>query len=399
MSILINAFRSHRPLTRSCIPKRQGGAATLVVTIVLMIAIFLSTAYMGDVVVSSLQISANEKRSKEAFHAAQAGIDHGFAYMQANVAAASAALTSPAGAAVTYAVSVVNSDDVVTIDSTGVSPDGSVQRTLSVRIGALPSTTAPPDVPIVAKGFVNMGGNVTVTNNENDLTIWSGEDLTIGTSGGTSFETRINIDGNRDQVSTSKSTRGSDVAENDRNLLDADPADFLEAFFGEGFDSLAKIGAGAPKVDLDAGEKFYKSNTGTYFWDGDLDIGTNDVTSSTLDASVDFDDYNPSVTTAYNGTDYLSGNHKIIGTPDDPVILVVDGTFELGGSVIIFGTVVADKVIKNGSGTTEIYGGIISLSEVEVSAGGLEVKMDSIVNDNNTQPPGWGVVSSTWKDW
>lgn len=398
MLILTDITKSQLPLTKSDVAKKQDGAATLVVTIVLMIAVFLSTAYMGEVVVSSLQISANEKRGKEAFHAAQAGIDHGFAYMQANIAAASAALTSPTGAAVSYAVNVVNSDDVVTIDSTGVSPDGSVERTLSVRIGALPSTTAPPDVPIVAKGFVNMGGNVTVTNNENDLTIWSGEDLTIGTSGGTSFETRINIDGNRDQVSTSKSTRGSDVAENDRTLLNAYPEDFLEAFFGEGFRKLSDFDAGK-RLDLDAGDKFSKTDTGIHYFPSDLDIGTNDVTSSVLDPSKDFDSYNPSTTTAYNGTDYLSGNHKIIGTPDAPVILVVNGTFELGGSVIIFGTVVADKVIKNGSGTTEIYGGIISLNEVEVSAGGLEVKMDSIVNDNNTLPPGWGVVSSTWKDW
>jgi len=379
-------------------PKNQCGAATLIVTVVLMIAIILATAYMGEVVVSDIQVGANDRRGKEAFHAAQAGIDHGFAYMQSNTAAVSAALSSPAGGALTYSVELAKNDDVVLIESLGVSPDGSVLRKLTLRIGALPSTTAPPDVPVVAKGFVNMGGNVTVTNNEDDLTIWSGEDLTIGTSGGTSFETRINIDGSRDQVSTSKSTRGSDVIENDKNLAEASNEDYLEAFFGEGFDTLAKIGAGAPTVDLSAGEKFSKDQSGTYYFSGDLAIGTNDVSKAVL-ASNDFDEYAPTETTAYNGTDYISGNNSIIGTPDEPVILVVDGTFELGGSVIIFGTIVADNVVKNGSGTTEIYGGIIALNEVQVSAGGMDIKMDSIVNDNNTNPPGWGVVSSTWKDW
>ena len=55
--------------------KLQNGAATLLVAVVLLIAITLATFFAARVNIEEQRISANDYRAKEAFNAADAGLE------------------------------------------------------------------------------------------------------------------------------------------------------------------------------------------------------------------------------------------------------------------------------------------------------------------------------------
>lgn len=64
--------------------RRQQGAVTLAIGIVLLLLITLVTLYGGRIQVLEQRISANEYRAKEAFGAAEAGLNMGLEYLKAN---------------------------------------------------------------------------------------------------------------------------------------------------------------------------------------------------------------------------------------------------------------------------------------------------------------------------
>ena len=63
---------------------RQRGAATLIVAIVLLLALTLATFSTARIGVSEQRSVANEIRAKQAFWVAQAGVEQGIAFLNAN---------------------------------------------------------------------------------------------------------------------------------------------------------------------------------------------------------------------------------------------------------------------------------------------------------------------------
>ncbi|UTW05638.1 hypothetical protein KDX31_19800 (plasmid) [Amphritea atlantica] len=379
--------------------KQQQGAATLVVAVVLLVIVLGISFFTAEVVISEKKVTANVYRAKQAFHAAQAGIDYGIAYSREGfdqdgdsvldlTIASGAERTASVGSA-TYTVSFldVSSDAdmaLVEVSSVGFSDDEQIQRTISILIGEVPLVPNPPDLPIVARGYVNATGNLNVYNVFSNLNIWSGTTVSSWGSADTyirdpDWDNSGDWDGSTDLSayldskgldqsdvdtiqSTTKNTRGPDVIDGDANLDTATEDEFTENFFGR---TLAEL----------------------------VSLANLSMTASELSAA-DSDDIKGKLI-------YLSDakiNGGTIGTPTDPVILVADSPLSISGGPQIYGVIIANSVDKV-VGTADIFGGIVSENALDMGSGTANVYYDENVVNNLDKINTKEVVRGSWRDW
>ncbi|OUR73995.1 hypothetical protein A9Q78_01895 [Methylophaga sp. 41_12_T18] len=172
--------------------KYQQGAATLVVSVVLLLILTLVTIYAARVGLQDQRISGNDYRAKKAFSAAQAGLDYGEAFIQNNVSTYLGSLTTcpdlvtfPCNyaAATTWQYNDVSSgilssldsynvgylldtNSFLTVVSTGTSEDTTGNAVVREQISILSVLNNGPLPPVMAVD-VTAGGTFTVLGNPN----------------------------------------------------------------------------------------------------------------------------------------------------------------------------------------------------------------------------------------
>lgn len=438
--------------------KKQQGVATLVTAVVLMLAVFGISFFVSETVINEKQVASSDYRAKQAFMVAQAGIEYGRIVAESG-SCAEGSPCSPAVDGGQVSVEIVsNGSDLYTIVSTGVSEDQSVSRTLSMAIGRLPSDSYPPNVPIVSRGGLGLSGNVKAVNNEEALTVWTSGDFGLGGSA----NTYISIDGNYNQLSSIKNPGGNniygpDVITNDPNL-DKAPEVILDAFFGkdryEDFapDQTLDYSAGSDEYTVTCNSIFngltysetvssanlstvidnsdfqdcidnfaqmsdydvsdYTGQETKYYSSGDVTLGNSDFNNGTVpetsisdwEQNTNYDpDRNDLIESgSVAGANLTFSNTAVIGTPSDPVTIVVNGKLTLNSSPTIFGIIIADEIEFKGSPI--IVGGVVVLNEGSVSEpvtgnGTPTIIMDKVVMQNTQKNPNFGPVKNSWKDW
>jgi len=404
--------------------KKQRGVATLVTAVVLMLAVFGVTYFMSQAVINEQQLIANDIRGSEAFQAAQSGIEFG-KIMGPSI---SGATVSP-DPNLSYVLTVSGSSDNLILSSQGQSRDDTAERLVTFSIAKLPAATVPPAVPVVAKGGVETGGGSIVVNNESKLTIWTGLDAEISGS----VNTYVTIDGVRDQLSTIKTTGGganatatygSDVVVGDINLANKSADAIVKQFFGSNnlYELAVKAEAAANTSEIggtnfSSCDGFEGSGAQWYGYaasNADVSISTGDsikINPSGCDDNYDewltnarainpdreVEDFNFGIT----GVSYdVTGTENHIGTPDNPVMIVVNGEVELPSNTTIYGIVVAEKISVGAN--TFIMGGLVGLSDdpdAVVIQGGPRIILDETVMKRAMATEGYGPVISSWRDW
>lgn len=352
----------------------QQGMATLLTAVVLLIAVLGVTFIMSDVIIREKQLVANEYRAKQAFQVAQGGIDYAVAYVRLNDdqdndgnldALASAALGVGWYEASLAEISLPDDEHLLRITAHGHSDDDSVQRTLIQTFAYLPILPNPPEAPLVARGTVSTTGNLSVTNNFENLTVWTGDDA----SAWGSANTYINIDGIDDQLSTTKNTQGPDVVDGDENLAGVTEDQLIQNFFGTNWAGLASMGSSLAELPADK-----SLAQGVYHTDGDY----------TLSGGVWGGSPNP--------------DRSIYDTTYRPIILIVDGTLTLNGNVEFNGLIVARNIVK-ATGTPLINGGVIATQNMDFGAGSLDVVFYPVEGNGNNALQELGAVNGSWQDW
>ncbi|WP_415902248.1 PilX N-terminal domain-containing pilus assembly protein [Neptuniibacter sp. QD29_5] len=379
---------------------QQQGAATLVLALVMVVIVLGVSFFTSETVITEKKIVANEYRAKQAFHAAQAGVDYAIAYTRAgldqdndtvlDLSVSGATIGLGGGVEFTALLSDASSDadmSLIQIDSVGRSDDGLITRSISVLVGRVPLVPNPPDLPIVARGYVDATGNLNVFNGFTNLNIWAGDDITswgsadtyirdpdwTGFSGDTwdgtvdDLSRHLTATGNEiDDIeyiqSTTKNTTGPDVIDGDTNMANTTGDEFVENFFGRTLDELV----------LSAG----LSMTGNEL---------KDAAASTVEGQL-----------IHLSDAKLTGG--TIGSSDNPVILVVDGDLSISGSPDVYGLIIArnvDKVV----GTVDIFGGIVSETDLDMGSGTANIYYDQDVVDNLDNINAKEVVRGSWKDW
>ena len=415
-------------------PSRQRGVATLLVTMVLLLALALIVLHTNRGAIMEQRLSANEIRTKQAFAAANAGVAHALAYMRKGGidqdkdgvvdVVTSNTLTRSGGQSSFYKALYCDPLQIphtfcpsthTTAFSCTLPPSGSPQPVVPMKLtkvamigcgwsdddssvqrmvqlgGMTPSLGGTVVAPITSRGTANLlTGGASIQNYFSDLTVWSGGGLLGQSNTGKTFirNTATNpIAGPADpyravgnspacnnppagyQCSTQGSTLGHDTVLGDTSLSSMSTDGFFQYLFGQ-----------TPSA--------YREGTASWVVDPAGALATRDATI--LDSIVDMRDNSIWV----EGNASLPGN---VGTPDHPVILIVNGNLDLGGSAVINGMVYVTGTIT-GSGSPTIFGGIASGGDANVT-GNLKVVFDPIVLDKVTNLGKAAQLPGSWRDW
>ncbi len=256
----------------------QKGAATLIMSIVVLVLVTLVVIYTSRSINLELKASANMTRSKQALEAAEAGI----AYALENYKGGSmycmkhTTLDADTSTAADDCISIANQDigdgtkrapniagasnvassfylevDNGTVISQGYSDDKTAMRVIWVDL----ETTSPlpngPDNPFTTWGTAGLDGSGTVYNPEGHTTIWSGKttdysngsmDSAIANPADVNYPTCLDVALGVQQAgggssceltrTSNKDTKGLDVVENDASLSSLTNNQFFENFFG-----------------------------------------------------------------------------------------------------------------------------------------------------------------------
>lgn len=406
--------------------QRARGAATLLLSVVLLLVLSIVAAYTSRSSLTDLQVIGKQARLKEAQSHAEAALDCALAQYRANglLETVSAARTpqkilqdeclnrdvngmpvalyylltdeqDPANglsqaALFTQCPATIETKHLQTqgaspahLYAVGRSSDGTAVYCVGVRVSAQSA---------IGRGTVNLAtitaavalpskltGNLTVINNNpGGVTIWTGTDLNDLNG---SFVTKINIEGTLNQVSSGKSGNkfflGPDVIFNDPGIKStgANPDGTLlpfSTFYSNVFDvSLNDVIAGAD-VRLGPGQSLPNAT----------------------------DKFAGQIIYVNPGTNSFDPNRDL-GTADKPVLLIVEGDLQLNGNTTIYGTIVA-RNLKKLNGTVNVVGNFIAQNMEDLN-GNLTVTAPPPVDPTDkTNPRNFWMpmpVAGTWRDW
>lgn len=406
----------------------ERGAATLLITVVLLLVLSLVAAYTSRSSLLDLNIIGTQARLKEAQSLTEAALDCALAQYLANglLETGTGARTPPqilqqeceqrdlaglAGAVQLFYLKTIEVDPTNGLSQAtlfnqcpanvtnqqlqtqgansghlyaiGRSADGSsvyctglmVSSQMAIGSSASRLATITAGVALPSK----LTGNLTVVNNNpGGVTIWTGTD--IGSMSG-SFTTKIAINGSNNQTSSGKDGSkffvGPDVVFNDpqvRNLATdsgGQPLSFSTYYQNMLGTQLANVIAGA-----------------------DQRLGAGQALPSVSDA------YAGQVIYVNPGAGSFDPNMNL-GTADKPVLLIVEGDLQLNGNNTIHGLVVA-RNLKRLNGTVNIVGNMLTQT-IEDLNGNLTVTAPPTLDPTDLGSPRnfWMhmPVAGTWRDW
>lgn len=145
--------------------KAERGAATLLVTVILLALITLVTVYITKLGLLEVKTGANANRAKEALHHAQGGLDYGaLMYLDQGSSFASAAI-SLNGTSVSISSTV--SGSIYTLSATGESLDGTGSETVQEGYGRFPLLGFGKLPPLMSNGSYTPTGSISIIANPN----------------------------------------------------------------------------------------------------------------------------------------------------------------------------------------------------------------------------------------
>jgi Tfp pilus assembly protein PilX len=360
---------------------RQKGAVTLFMTIILLVLSTLIVIYAARFGITQGQMISNLNRSTQAFEAADAGIEYAINYLQQNNAAILAnpvsgfipsysdsnttnvVLANNSRYTFTYANPVANNYNLIEITSTGTSDDNTATRVLKQRVQFGSSLVSAPNVPVTTKGSLSLGGSSTITNTYTNSTVQAGSTVSINGAGKTVLSSGIS--------STVVITR-SDVSQNVSSISTQSQPDFFATYFGVSADTI--------------------KNTATNYFSN----STNTNYSSSLNGL-----QGKSIWIDQTGGSAIINGNTTIGSPTNPVLLIVNGNLDLAGTLTIYGF-----IYVNGTTTTDILG-TVNITGAVISTGNLSISgntstvynPDTLRNlQNQSSMRYYAKVAGSWRD-
>lgn len=358
------------------------GAAILIMTVILLVVSSLIIIFAANFSVLQGKSINNVAQNNQALAAADAGIEFGIVYLNKN---ATTILASPVSGfiapysdsnttnvtlannskfSVVYTNPVAGNYNLILITSTGVSSSGDSTRVVSqqVQFGSL--LVSPSSSPLVTQGNVTLSGNSNITNTHSNSTITSGGTVTISGSSTTT------VSGG---TGSSAGAIGSDVQSNNTSVGNMSQSDYFSTYFGNTSNG---VKASMAHVYSNTTSTNYSSTlsgmTGTSIWI-DQTSGTASINGSTT-----------------------------IGSPSNPVLLIVNGNFSLSGNVTIYGYifVFGTNTIESIAGNVTISGAISAVGNLTMSGSSVLTYDSSVINNLQNLPSMryFAKVPGTWRD-
>lgn len=369
-------------LFRKLIMKNNRGATIIIFTLILLIAstlIIIFAANQGKIL---QKITANQTRNSEAYAAAEAGLEFGINYLHDNSATILAnpvsgyipaysdssttqSLANGSGFTITYSNPIANNYNIILISSTGTSADGSSSRTVSQQVTSSAIVTNPGQITLSSKGSVTLGGSSNIINQVYNSTIMSALAVTLGGSSSTTTSAGGSTPGNI----------GADITQNSAFLQNTSQDDFFALYFGT-----------TDTSSVQANVAHYYSNSSSTNYSSVLDGMSG--TSIWIDQT--------------GGSTATINGSVIIGTTNNPVVIIVNGSLSLSGNVTINGFlfVLGTTGITTLTGSSVINGALITSDNLNIT-GNIILRYDSDVLENLSNQPGttfYAKIAGTWKD-
>ena len=353
----------------------QRGAATLLVTVVMLILLTISALTVSNLTTTELKVSSNLNRAKEAFYAAQAGLDEA---SLRHLSDATASVTNESGsvASGTYSYDL-NPSGVIT--SRGFSLDGEGKATLHQTVSLSETIDYGATVPILSVGNVPTGGTFTIVANPNGggdgvpVSAWSSSAGANGIASWQSCEYDEFLSGLcTDQPGGRLLCEADESACSDFVTSDC-PADPFETVFGEEIGSCSGV----------TWTYSHPESISTY-----RDAYSGLITCAELSDSDKLDAaLETAKSTGPRGLPalWIEGDCTVpeIGSVDEPIILVVEGDVTINGGNEFGGILF---------GFTDIYNGETVLNNVSVG-GGAQINGGLATNGNLIKVTGSATVA------
>jgi Tfp pilus assembly protein PilX len=401
----------------------QRGAATLLVALVLLIGITLVTLTTSKTVLVETQTAADVYRTTQAVAAANYAMDYGVSYFDnggfdhinnGTSAAGSDGivdivtvpnLTSADGNQTTTATLTFNnavgtrcvptgtaSMKAGLVTATGFSDDGLASRIITQCVGTMDLLKNDgPKQPLVAQGNVALTGNARIINRYTNTTIWSGDDVSIGSS--SAMETYIKSNSaaalTQAQLLDTNEDNNTQLVSN-RNL-------------GNGLDIIDKD----PSLGTLIGLEFFKN-----FFNVD---SREQLKAMATTAGQSYTSIGDAVTTPVkSGLIWVEGNQSMnggtIGSITAPAIVIINGDFTLGGGATIYGVLyVRGKYTIHGTpqviGTNVVEGtdssGAPATPPIVDGTGTISLVFWQSIESGTTNPMVGltSVIGGSWRDW
>jgi len=362
---------------------KQKGAATLLVTVVLLALITLVTVYITKLGLLEAKTGANANRAKEALHHAQAGLDYGaLMYLDDNSFTAG----SLAVGGTTVNVTSVTSGGLYTLTATGESVDGTGNAVVQEGYGTIPLVDFGELPPLMSNGNFPPSGTFSIVANPNGggtgvpVSAWVEEGTTTG---GASWQ-NCNMDeflyeGNNDSQTKITHSDGFIQCDTcrcqqaDNTLCDAkdvsDPSDCIDVVEDLSIPDVFTNTFGIDPPD-NGGWEAYKA------------VAANIVSCADLNTTVGDQFYSGGAKEGQLPLLWVEGDCSIgdTGSYDAPVIVVVHGDLTINANSEVFGIVFAFSDIyapapsnENNelkiNGSPVVYGVILVNADVDLPNG------------------------------
>lgn len=377
----------------------QRGVVTLVISLVILLLSTFVVFNVSKAIMLEQKISNNDSRAKQAFEAAEAGMNTAMHYLDSNSDVdANGAVdpfvfapdvnglgTTDTAAIGTASVTVTTggTPNAPTIVAVGFSDDRSATRTIQQAMTTNDPIPGRPANPLTTRGSVTINGSANVVNQEGFSTIWSGEDVQLGSSSGSStkvpniahagYPACMDIPLSCQTVSTSLNQGvGVDVIENDSSLGDLTPDEFFMNFFG-----MSPAAYRATMVTIDT---------------------TNPSAADLAASEVIWIEGNVSLGNITVGcTQSVSGSNVCPANKTKPSILIVNGNVSFTGTPQFYGILFV-RGNASMSGNTTVYGSAIISGNATNTTGSLDIFYSSKVVQDTALAGASSASAGTWRD-
>ena len=393
----------------------QKGAATLVMSLVLLTLITMVSVYTSRTILLEQKISANDFRERQAFEAAESGLATAISYVSSTGGADkdqdgtvdpvfdtdadgigdSNIRTFPDFSSVT--VTITGASPVFLLQSIGVSDDLTATRTvrsIGATLDVLPNS---PDNPMTTRGNVVAIGSATVYNPEGHSTIWSGGDVDLGANNSTATNIANPSDPGypscMDTSMTCSTTRSSnkvavglDVLEYDTMLSNLTSEQMFQNFFGasmanyrESRVTLEVMGANANNLATNSASPGVHLGVGEVIWvEGNASL----INTTTVGCGVS-----------------VNGAATCPNANLDPSVLIINGDLTTQGTPKFYGIVYIVGNMTLSGNTTITGAAVIGGNTTNTTGGSVDVWYSSdLLNMTRDNGPLGGSPGS-WHDW
>jgi len=330
--------------------KSQAGAAILIITVILLVAAISLFIFASAYVRMEQKTAANQYINDQAYQAAEAGLEFGIQYLTQNTSAITA--TANGAGFINYGsgdsnltnVTLGNNSKFSVVYTNPTANNYSVMQVTSTGVSADGTSTR-----VVSQQLSSTGGSsLTYTVTTQGSVITSGSGTVTGSNG-------VDAGG---IILTSGSWTISSQKQNDASLSSESAATLFNNIFG------------ISKAAMQAKSTVYANSTG--------------VPWSSLSGDV------------WINSGIVGAGSMTIGTAANPVLLLVNGSFNYAGNVTINGILYVMGSTTT-SGTFAINGAVVSEGGLTMSGTGISFNQ-TIVKNLTGGGGNYAKIPGSWKD-